>query len=349
MAARALKKFASGAGPIVVLVLLLLTTLVLLSAATENSARFGELYSLLLVLNALGLITLGALIVWNIINLFGQVRRRSAGARLTVRMVTVFVILSVTPVLVVYYFSLQFLHRGIDSWFDVRIESAFDDALELSRTALGVRMRALLKQTELVAAELGTISDAAALQSLDDARFLRGALELTLIGPKGRIIATSSEDPTAIVPVSLDDAILLQVSQAQSYIGLDPIGDAGLHVRVAVQVTGPSEEETKILHAVFPITERMNTLADSVQSAYGKYRELVYLRKPLKDSFHLNPIPGLATESVHRDLGGVLLGSTAGGAAQASGPRYPSGGGRRLPDPVVVVRPRRDRVCPGFL
>ena len=287
MAYRKLRKFARGPGPIVFLVVLLLTTLKLMSDATQNSARFGELYSVLLIMNALGLITLGALIVGNFVSLLRQVRQRRAGARLTVRMVTVFVFLALTPVLVVYYFSLQAIHRGIDSWFDVRIERALDDSLELSRTSLGVRMRQLLKQTELLASDLGSISDEAASLALDDARFLNGATELALFGPQGRIVAASSEDPLAIIPGSDNNAIALQVSESQSYISLDPIGETGLHVRVMVQVSDPAAEEVRILQALFPIDERMTTLAESVQTAYGKYRELAYLREPLKISFTL--------------------------------------------------------------
>jgi len=288
MARRALTTFISGFGPILVFVLLLLASLVLMSNATQGSARFGQLYSVLLIINALGLITLAGLIAWNLISLLGQVSERQAGARLTARMVAMFVILSVTPVLVVYYFSLQFLHRGIDSWFDVRVERALDDALELSRTALGVRMRELLKQTEVVASDLANVREDETSTFLEDARRLGGASELTLIGANGNIIASSNRDPTAILPNRPSDAILVQLRQSGNYIGLDPIGDAGLHVRVVVSL--PQEVPTadaRILQALFPVTERMNTLADSVQTAYGKYRELAYLRKPLKTSFTL--------------------------------------------------------------
>ena len=75
-------------------------------------------------------------------------------------MVMLFSILSVTPVLIVYYFSLDFLHRGIDSWFDLRVEQALDDSLELSRLALDVRMRELLNTTEKIAEELNESNDA---------------------------------------------------------------------------------------------------------------------------------------------------------------------------------------------
>ena len=281
-------RLGQGAGPIVALGLVLLGSTYLMSNATQDSARFGELYSVLLAINAVALIGLGVLIARNLYHLLHQARERRPGARLTVRMVVVFVILSVTPVTIVYYFSLQFLHRGIDSWFDVRIEQALDDALDLSRTALGVRMRELLAQTARIASDLEPLTDEQAVGALDDARRLSGASELTLIGANGRIAGSSNTDPTSVVPSRPDDAILLQAREAGDYIGLDDIGDRGLHVQVVTSV--PSHEATgepRLLQALFPVTERMDALADSVESASAKYRELSYLRRPLKLSFTL--------------------------------------------------------------
>ena len=275
-------------GRLVALGLILLGSTYLMSNATQDSARFGELYSALLAINAVALIGLGALIARNLYHLLHQARERRPGARLTVRMVIVFVVLSVTPVTIVYYFSLQFLHRGIDSWFDVRIERALDDALDLSRAALGVRMRELLAQTARIASDLEPLTDEQAVGALDDARRLSGASELTLIGANGRIVGSSNTDPTSVVPSHPDDAILLQARGAGDYIGLDDIGDRGLHVQVVMSV--PSHEATGepwLLQALFPVTERMDALADSVESASAKYRELSYLRKPLKLSFTL--------------------------------------------------------------
>ena len=281
-------RLGQGAGPIVALGLILLGSTYLMSNATQDSARFGELYSALLAINAVALIGLGALIARNLYHLLHQARERRPGARLTVRMVIVFVVLSVTPVTIVYYFSLQFLHRGIDSWFDVRIERALDDALDLSRTALGVRMRELLAQTARIASDLEPFTDEQAVGALDDARRLSGASELTLIGANGRIVGSSNTDPTSVVPSRPDDTILLQARGAGDYIGLDDIGDRGLHVQIVMSV--PSHETTgepRLLQALFPVTERMDALADSVESASAKYRELSYLRKPLKLSFTL--------------------------------------------------------------
>ena len=283
-----MSRLGQGAAPIVILGLVMLGSTYLMSNATEDSASFGELYSVLLALNAVALIGLGVLIALNLYHLLVQAREQRPGAKLTVRMVVVFVVLSVTPVTIVYYFSLQFLHRGIDSWFDVRIEEALDDALDLSRTALGVRMREHLAQTARIASDLEPLTDEQAVSALDDARRLSGATEFTLIGANGRIVGSSNVDPTAVVPSPPSDAIVSQARGSGDYIGLDDIGDSGLHVQVVVSV--PSHDaagEPRLLQALFPVTERMDTLAHSVESASAKYRELSYLRKPLKLSFTL--------------------------------------------------------------
>ncbi len=288
MVLAALKKFATGIGPLIGLTLVMLMSLKLMGDATENSATFGQLYSWLLLVNVLGLVVLTGLIAGNLYRLVVQLRHRVAGARLAARMVVVFVVLAVTPVLLVYYFSVQFLHRGIDSWFDVRVEKALDDALELSRTALGVRMRELHKQTESMATQLREADASLVALLLDDLRENSGSTEFTVLSDNGHIIASSTSEPTRIVPDSPDEAVLLQVRQSGYYIGLEPVGESGLQVRIVVTVTGfTTGSESRILQALYPVAERMNDLAESVQSAFAHYRELAYLRNPLKKAFTL--------------------------------------------------------------
>lgn len=288
MVTPALKKLTGGLWPIIALTLLMLVSLKLMSDATENSASFGQLYSWLLLVNILGLVLLVVLITVNLYRLLRQLRHHVAGSRLTARMVVMFIILAGTPVLMVYYFSLQFLHRGIESWFDVKVESALTDALELSRTALGMRMTELRRETDEMATQIrGLPNEAVALQ-LNDLRELGGATEMTVLSSKGHIIAASTGDTTTILPNRPSDTVLLQVRRSGSYIGLDPGSDPGLRIRVVVTVPEVDPKgDSRILQALFPVTKRMNELADSVQTAFTQYRELAYLRTPLKKTFTL--------------------------------------------------------------
>jgi nitrogen fixation/metabolism regulation signal transduction histidine kinase len=280
------RTFATTGWPVVGLVILMLVSLTIMSRATEDSAQFGQLYSILLIVNTLGLVGLGVLIVWNLIRLIRQVRAQQAGARLTARMVAIFALLSVTPVLIVYLFSLQFLQRGIDTWFDVRIEVALKDALSLGQIALDGQMRDRLKQVEVMAIDLAGMPNDSIAGRLNDSFGLSGATELTVMTSRGSVIAAST-DATELVPNRPDEAVLLQLRQGGSYIGLDPVGDSGLYVRAAARVPGSLDGNRRFLHALFAVDDRMSVLADSVQAAFAKYRELVYLREPLKRTFVL--------------------------------------------------------------
>ncbi|VAW75688.1 Nitrogen regulation protein NtrY [hydrothermal vent metagenome] len=288
MAVAAVNRSRLGIWPMLILFGILLVSLSLMSDATHNSERFGRLYSWLLLLNALGLVVLLGLISTNLYWLVSQYRSRAPGARLTSRLVIAFVILAVLPIAVVYYFSLQFLQRGIDSWFDVEMEQAMDDALELSRGSLDVRLGDMLRLTEKVASELGEMSPTALPFGLYDYRVRSGATELTVFGMDGRIVASSSAESTDIVPRRPSDPALLSLAPGRSYVGLDPIDETGLNVRAVVPVTMSGRaSEPLTLQALYPIPERLGRLASNVESQIVRYRKLAYLRTPLKYSYTL--------------------------------------------------------------
>ena len=274
--------------PMLVLFVLLLVSLSYMSDATHNSEQFGRMYSWLLLVNAAALLILGAVVVANLVWLIGRQRKKAPGARLTTRLVLMFVILAVVPVSVVYYFSLQFLQRGIDSWFDVRIEQGLDDALVLSRAALDVRLRDVLVQTGQMAEELSESPYSTIAIDLYDLRVRSGASELTLFDSDGRAVASSSADLTDIVPSQPTPGMLLILRGGRHYIGLDPVGETGLYARALIPVTlSRHNNEVFTLQALYPVSERFSVLADGVQTAFARYKELAYLRTPLKFSYTL--------------------------------------------------------------
>jgi len=266
----------------------MLASLLMMSDALKDSSQFSRLYSDLLIFITVGLCSLVILIFLNFRHLIQQRRKQIPGTRMTVRMIAMFTALSVTPVLVVYLFSLDFLHRGIDSWFDLRVEQALDDSLTLSRLSLDTRMRELLKQTDQMAKEISGISDVEMPFEIDGLRSRTNAKEVTLLNRKGGVITSSSEDTTSIIPDRPSDTILLQLQQGGSYTALDNAIKTGLHIRVVVNVPAVSVgNDSRIIQALYPISEKINTLTNSIQTSYIKYKELSYLREQLKLSFIL--------------------------------------------------------------
>lgn len=271
------------------LLAILLVSFYMLSNATENTAGFSNMYGWILLINLGGLLVLVGLIGINLFKLVRQYRAGVAGSRLTVRLVVVFVVLSVIPVSVVYYFSLQFLQRGVDSWFDVRIEQSLEDALQLSQVSLDLRQRELVKQMSGFVRELSDVTESNAGLTLSDLLDRSGALEMSLLGKNNRIIAFSSADPARVVPHRSNEDVIMQVRQGNHYVGLEPIKDTGIHVRLVypVPVGSGANTELRILQALFPIDQRVNKLADNVQKYFTVYKKLNYLRGQLKNSFLL--------------------------------------------------------------
>jgi nitrogen fixation/metabolism regulation signal transduction histidine kinase len=295
---RYVTRYVSGVTPLAVLSVLLLAAFIMMNAASQNSALFGRLYSVLLLVNIFGVVLLLALILLNVFHLVEQYRARVMGTRLTVRLLTMFIVLAVVPVSVVFFFSIQTLNRGIDNWFDVRIERALDDALLLGRTALDALKQDLVKNTQEMAAQLETFpvqqklgAGRAELAMLSALRDQYNITELTLFTQDGRIIGSISDasfEPGTLVPDRPSDAVLAQARQGLTYSNLDAIGKAGLRLRVVVPVQSRDVgAPVRILQVLQALPPRYDKLGESVQSAFAEYERLMYLRGPLKFGFTL--------------------------------------------------------------
>ncbi|HEY8218568.1 MAG TPA: ATP-binding protein [Methylobacter sp.] len=269
---------------ILVLFGLILLLLQLMSSATQESSELSAMYSWLLLVNALGSVVLLGLVGVNIYSLARQLKKREAGSRLTTRMVSLFVVLALAPAAIVFYFSMQFLHQGIDSWFNVEIDRAMEDALELSQASLDQRMRWHLRQTQQLTSKLVESSETLATLEMENVRQLSGASEMTLFSRQGRIIASSSINPGDILPSLPDEHVWLQLRQNAEYVELAPVREDELMIRVIVTV---KSKEPQYLQALYPVPVRIADLADSVEFAFVRYQEMHFLRHSLKLSFSL--------------------------------------------------------------
>ena len=270
---------------VLVLFAAILGSLHLMSSATQDSSKLGEMYSWLLLINSLGSILLLGLVGANVYWLLRQLKQKAAGSLLTARMVFLFILLTLAPASIVFYYSMQFLQRSIDSWFDVRIDRAMDGALELGRSALDERMQAVLRQTEQVAWHLQNVPASMVAITLGDVYDRSDEGELTVFTKKGRIIASTGSSSDQIVPDLPSDAVLMQLRHGKSYVGLEPTAGAGIQIRALVQVAG--RDENYFFQTVHRVPQRLAELGQTVESAHAHYKELNYLRSSLKASFAL--------------------------------------------------------------
>ncbi|BCX82370.1 two-component system, NtrC family, nitrogen regulation sensor histidine kinase NtrY [Methylomarinovum caldicuralii] len=276
---------------LVALFAIILVPLHLMSSATQAASELNRWYSWLLLINVVGSLLLLGLVAANLWWLVRQFRRRAAGSRLALRMMLLFVFLALTPATIVFYYSFQFLHRSIDSWFDVEIDRAMDSSLELSKAALAQRMRTLLERTRHLGEALAQVPEEVRIIELDRLRARSDAAELTLLTRQGRIVAVSSGSADLILP-SLPDISLLTLARDFGYVGLDPapgpVADRKATSLLQIRVLVPVDLDAPyFLQALYPLPARLNELAHTVEQAYAHYQQMVYLRRSLKFSFSL--------------------------------------------------------------
>jgi PAS domain S-box-containing protein len=268
--------------------LLWLGAMWLLARSTQGADQFGQLYGWLFLFNVAGALTLLVLIVSNLVRLVREYKENVPGSRLKSRMVATFAILSVLPLLLVYYFSVQFMNRGIESWFSVDVEKGLGDALNLSRATLEIQMRDYLDETDTIAEQLAGSSATGLASTMAGLQARSGALEITVFGSNSRMIASMSDRADLAVLARPDEEVMMQIGREESFVGLEPTADGGYRVRTAALI--PRQDpfsEQRIVLAIFPISERLSSLANAVQHSYSEYGELSYMRSLLKYSLTL--------------------------------------------------------------
>ncbi len=264
-----------------------LILLYLLSLASANTAISGNYYKILLYLNIALATVLVALIALQFKNLYTNIKNHVVGSRLNLRMVSAFAMMAIIPGVIVYAVSVNFLSQSIESWFNVKVESALDSGLSLGQRALDALLADMELKAESMATSLSLQPVRAQYRLLNDLREKSGIQDATLLSPSGRIMAVSSGDSATFLP---ELPSLSQLKQA-SYrlVGkVEPIPDKGLYLRILVPVNSTElTGDTLILQLLHPVPKALSNTAESVQEVYRDYQELSYSRNSLKDIFKL--------------------------------------------------------------
>lgn len=261
--------------------------LYLLSNASANSAASGEYYNLLVALNIALALMLVLLIGVQLYSLYRNIRDRVMGSRFTLRLLGSFALMAIIPGLIVYMVSVNFLTRSIESWFNVKVESALEGGLNLGRTALDIMLADVKEKGESMATSLAFQPATLHFAMLNDLREKSGVQDATLLTPQGRILSVSSSDPSSFLP-ELPSVTQLRQARQRIYGSIEPIEGKGLFLRVLVPVTVQEiAGETRILQLLQPVPRSLANTAEAVQDVYQEYQQLSYSRTALKQVFAL--------------------------------------------------------------
>jgi two-component system nitrogen regulation sensor histidine kinase NtrY len=96
----------------------------------------SKILVLLLYVDLILLVLLGAVVVRRLAILWAERRRGLAGSRLHGQLVLLFSVVAVTPTIIVAVFSLLFFNLGVDAWFSDRIKTVVNESLTVAEAYL---------------------------------------------------------------------------------------------------------------------------------------------------------------------------------------------------------------------
>ena len=272
---------------------------VLLAWSTGNASLLAQHQALLLWLNGGLALTLFVWVVWLTLRLAKQFSIGRFGSRLTARFALAFALIGVLPGALIYTVSLQFMSRSIESWFNVRVDTALESGLALGRAALDSQLAQLDARARSMTPDLSSTPDPEIASVLTRLRETSGVIDAMVFTTSGRLIAFSTDKLGTLLPPLPPAAVLNQLRTARGYSAADTddltanLSDAGLQLRVIVPVGSPERTETTLgvtsesrwLQLTQPVSDKIAQNAREVQKGYLDYQELALSRQSLRNLF----------------------------------------------------------------
>ncbi|WP_394780898.1 ATP-binding protein [Undibacterium sp.] len=188
-----------------------------LMSASENSSQLEQYYVWLAGANALIACALLAMVVTLLWRLFKRYRSGEFGSKLMTRLVLLFALVGIVPGAVIYVVSVQFVSRSIESWFDVKIESALESGFNLGRSALELSLADLQGKARNMASQLSEPSEASMAIHLSRLREQMQVQDAIIVNSRGRVIASANADVRALLPELPTPAMIRRASTSRAY------------------------------------------------------------------------------------------------------------------------------------
>jgi len=280
-----------------------LMLLVLLSIASSNTEFFDNYFIWLYAANIVIGICLTLVILTLVIVIAVRWHRGHFGTRLIAKLAMIFALVGIVPGLILYGVSLQFVSRSIETWFDVKVESALNSGLELGRVTLRIAQEEILAEGNYIAEQVvlvppGTSSDQVGSMIMK-IRNQFGIQEVSLFNMQRNLILTSELKPQKYLPAPSAD-VIAESFKKKGITFLDQIemadGQRGYQVRAIVPIirkkpitgkldAGKGAEDRYFLQLVRVIPMPVAKNIFGVESAYSEYQEKSLGRTGLRKMF----------------------------------------------------------------
>lgn len=275
----------------IAMVIIGLVLLYLLTQATNNQELNERNYGRLLVVNVVVASVLFGAILWVGLRLVLRLRQGRFGSRLLVKLAAIFALVGVAPGLLVFGVSYQFVSSSIETWFNVKVETALKAGLNLGQVTLDTLSNDLTSKTRAVAGQVSEISELGVGLLLDRLVEQLSAANVTVWSASGNLLASAGQSRIQLTP-DKPTAAQFRKARAERFLswieGLDDTASAsidGVRVKVLVPLSSPvlglaPENRYLLVTRVLPPNLVANALA--VESANREYQERALGREGLK-------------------------------------------------------------------
>ena len=262
--------------------------LILLAQSLSNTDLVSnDTFIVLLVISIAFVVCLFLLIIFQVFKLLQSVRKEITGSKLTLRLVISFGLMVLIPVSIVYLVSVNFLTKSIESWFDVRVESALEGGLNLGQKTIDILIDDIELKGKSIAYAIANKPYEKREDILIDLREKFSISSAVLYKNDGSISAISESNPTIkSTTISLEDIRRVQ----NGYFGrIEETKNKNLLLKAFIPIFYNDKNQTidligseEILMLSQPVPESISNMAISVESVFEEYQQLRYSRNSLK-------------------------------------------------------------------
>lgn len=261
--------------------------ILLAQSLSNNDLVSNDTFLVLLAISVAFVLCLFFLILFQIFKLLQSVKKEITGSKLTLRLVISFGMMVLIPVLIVYLVSVNFLTKSIESWFDVRVESALEGGLTLGQKTIDILIDDIQLKGKSIAYAISNKPFEKREEILIDLREKFSIASAVLYKSDGNISAISQSNSTInTTTLTLED---LTKGKSGYFVRIEEAKENNLVLKAFIPIFYNNKNQTtdligleEILMLSQPIPESIANVAVSVESVFEEYQQLRYSRNSLK-------------------------------------------------------------------
>lgn len=265
------------------LVISLALLVIMIRSLSNSDFISSETFQLLLKINLAFVVLLFIFIALQVYRLFKEVKKEVTGSRLTLRLVISYSVMIIVPLMVLYFVSVNFLTKSIESWFNVRVESALESGLNIGQKTLDILRKDVELKSRSISYSLSNSKINEFNPILSDLTEKFDIYDAMIIDDESQILAISSRDNIEIDAVFPDEKDLI-LANTGFHGKIDITQENIIYLKTYQPYFLIDDKIQKKFYLILTqkIPESISQAALSVESVFEDYQALTFSRNSLK-------------------------------------------------------------------